>query len=188
MFRAEYGVRCPRERLLDVSRVLRTECGYDVLTDLTGLDRFGEHPRFEVQYLVTSLPSAARLRLAVGVPEEDPVVDSVCAIWGTANWHEREAYDMLGLRFKGHPDLRRILMWDGYPYHPLRKDFPVAGLPADLPATAVEAGTVETAPMAGGPFAAATGTPMSARREPRACDTAAERDGAVTDPHRKEEI
>ncbi len=187
-FRGESGVSLPRERILEACRLLKTEGGYDMLTDLSGVDNADTTPRFEVHYLLYSLADRCRLRLVVGVPEEDPVVDSVSGIWATANWHEREAYDMFGLRFKGHPDLRRILMWEGYPHHPLRKDFPVAGLPADLPATAVNAGTVETAPMAGGPFVAATGTPSSARREPRSCDTAEQRDRAVTDPDRKEEI
>lgn len=188
VFRGEYGVQLPRERLLNVCRVLKSECGFDMLTDLTGVDNYGDVPRFQVHYLLTSLSHSGRLRLCIGVPEEDPVVDSVCAVWGTANWHEREAFDLLGLRFKGHPDLRRILMWDGYPHHPLRKDFPVAGLSAELPATAMDAGVVEVAPMDGGPFAAVTGTTFSTRREPRACDTAAERDRSVKDPHHKEEI
>jgi NADH-quinone oxidoreductase subunit C len=187
-FRGESGVTLPREGIVEACRLLKTECAYDMLTDLSGVDNADATPRFEVHYLLYSLSDRCRLRLVVGVPEEDPVVDSVSGIWGTANWHEREAYDMFGLRFKGHPDLRRILMWDGYPHHPLRKDFPVAGLPADLPATAVDAGMVESAPMAGGPFVAATGTPASARREPFACDTAAQRDRAVKDPDRKEEI
>jgi len=188
VFRGEQGVQLPRERLVEACRVLKTECGFDMLTDLTGLDNFGDSPRFEIQYLLYSLSHLSRLRLSVGVPEEDPVVDSVCAIWGTANWHEREAFDMMGIRFTGHPDLRRILMWDGYPHHPLRKDFPVAGLPAELPATAMDAGSVEVAPMEGGPFVAVTGTTFSTRREPRACDSASERNRSVKDPHRKEEI
>lgn len=187
-FRGESGVCLPRERIVEACRLLKTEGAYDMLTDLSGVDNAEATPRFAVHYLLYSLADRCRLRLVIGVPEADPVVDSVTGIWATANWHEREAYDMFGLRFKGHPDLRRILMWDGYPHHPLRKDFPVAGLPADLPVTAVDAGTVESAPMAGGPFVAASGSPASSRREPFACDTAAHRDRAVTDPDRKEEI
>jgi NADH-quinone oxidoreductase subunit C len=188
VFRGESGVSLPRERIVEVCRLLKEEGRFDMLTDLSGVDNADTVPRFEVHYLVYSFSDRCRLRLVVGIPEDDPVVDSVSGIWATANWHEREAYDMFGLRFSGHPDLRRILMWDGYPHHPLRKDFPVAGLPAELPMTAVETGTVESAPMAGGPFVAAIGTPSSTRREPRACDTVAERDRAVTDPNRREEI
>lgn len=187
-FRGEAGVSVPRECIREACRLLRDEAGFEMLTDLSGVDNTGCTPRFEVHYLATSLAGCSRLRLITGVPEEDPVVASVCEVWATANWHEREAYDMFGLRFAGHPDLRRILMWEGYPHHPLRKEFPVAGLPASLPATAEEAGTVESAPMAGGPFVAGIGTPSSTRREPAACDTAAGRDRAVREPARKEEI
>jgi len=187
-FRGETGVYLPRTRIAEACRLLKTEGGFDMLTDLSGVDFPGETPRFEVHYLLYSFSCGRRLRLVTGVPEEDPHVDSVSGIWATANWHEREAFDMFGLCFDGHPDLRRILMWDGYPHHPLRKDFPVAGLPSDLPVTAEDAGSVEAAPMAGGPFVATSGTTRATRREPLACDTAAERDRLVRDPHRKEEI
>jgi NADH-quinone oxidoreductase subunit C len=187
-FRDEQGVCLPRERLSEACRLLKTEAGFNVLTDLAGVDNADTSPRFEVHYLLYSLSARCRLRLVVGVPSEDPVVDTVSDVWATANWHEREAFDMFGLQFRGHPDLRRILMWDGYSHHPLRKDFPVAGLPANLPSTAVDSGAVESAPMAGGPFVSATGTRSSPRREPRSFETAAARDRAVTDPDRKEEI
>lgn len=186
-FRGESGVGLPRESILEACRLLKAQ-GYDMLTDLSGVDNAGSSPRFSVHYLLYSFSEHCRLRLVVGVPGDDPVVDSVTAVWATANWHEREAYDMFGLLFKGHPDLRRILMWDGYPHHPLRKDFPVAGLPADMPATAVEAGAVESAPMAGGPFVAPAGTSSSVRREPFASETAVQRDRTVNDPDRKEAI
>ena len=187
-FRDELGVSLSRERILEACRILKAECGFDMLTDLSGVDNQGRLPRFEVHYLLYSLSSHARLRLTIRVPEEDLSVDSVTAVWPTADWHEREAYDMFGLTFKGHPDLRRILMWDGYPYYPLRKDFPVAGLPADLPSTAVNAGMAETAPMEGGPFVAGIGNLSSTRREPRACETAAQRDRSVREPDHREEI
>lgn len=187
-FRGECGVRLPRERVAEACRLLKTECGFDMLTDLSGVDHAGQAPRFEVHYQLYAFVSRCRLRVVTALPADDAVVDSVCGVWATANWHEREAFDMFGIRFPGHPDLRRILMWDGYPHHPLRKDFPVAGLPAELPATAVDTGSVEAAPMVGGPFVAATGSPLSTRREPRACETAWERNALVSDPHRKEEV
>jgi NADH-quinone oxidoreductase subunit C len=76
------------------------------------------------------------LRLKTDVSEEKSELPSVMGVWRTANWHEREIYDMMGIRFAGHPDLRRILMWEGYPYFPLRKDFPLAGKPSELPGVA----------------------------------------------------
>ena len=86
------------------------------------------------------------------------------SIWATANWHEREVYDMMGIRFSNHPDLRRILMWEGYPYYPLRKDFPLEGKPSEIP----EVAFTEPAPLAGGPFVSIPGPPHIADREPRA--------------------
>ena len=92
---------------------------------------------------------------------------------------------MMGIRFRGHPDLRRILMWEGYPYHPLRKDFPLAGIPAELPETAIDADSVRTAPMLGGPFVAASGERSSIRREPRQYDTIAEQQDKLSNPTKK---
>jgi NADH-quinone oxidoreductase subunit C len=96
------------------------------------------------------------------VAEGDPV-PSVSAIWRTADWHEREIWDMLGIRFSGHPDLRRILMWEGYPHHPLRKDFPLGGLPTEMPDIAFTA----KAPLEGGPFVTSSAA-LAQDREPRA--------------------
>jgi NADH-quinone oxidoreductase subunit C len=87
----------------------------------------------------------------------------VSGVWRTANWHEREIYDMMGIRFRGHPDLRRILMWEGYPYFPLRKDFPLAGKPTDLPDVAF----TKQAPQEGGPFVTVAGGKDAMSREPR---------------------
>src|SRR5690606_24033739 len=87
-------------------------------------------------------------RLKYDVSEDSLEVPTVQGIWPTANWHEREVYDMMGIRFSGHPDLRRILMWDGYPYFPLRKDFPLEGKPSDVP----EVAFTGIAPLEGGPF------------------------------------
>jgi NADH-quinone oxidoreductase subunit C len=147
------------------------------------VDHLGEEPRFEVVYVLYSMTHNCHLRLKVRLSEENPEVDSIVSVWSGANWHEREAYDMFGIRFSGHPDLKRILMWPGYPYHPLRKDFPLAGLPADLPIESEPAaGSAGRAPMAGGPFVAGgsraafsvDGKPSTLLREPRQYDTAQE--------------
>jgi NADH-quinone oxidoreductase subunit C len=102
-----------------------------------------------------------------------PAVPTAVPLWPGANWHEREAYDMFGIQFTGHPDLRRILMWDGYPYFPLRKEFPLAGIETPLPDPDVVAETkvsAKPAPMAGGPFVASSGEINLGDAEPRAKD------------------
>jgi NADH-quinone oxidoreductase subunit C len=103
------------------------------------------------------------LRLKTDVGEEQSELPTVTTVWRTADWHEREIYDMMGVRFRGHPDLRRILMWEGYPYFPLRKDFPVSGKPTNLP----EIAFTETAPLQGGPFVTIAGGKDTISREPR---------------------
>jgi NADH-quinone oxidoreductase subunit C len=107
---------------------------------------------------------AIHLRLKLQVSEDAGAVDTVSDIWPTANWHEREIFDMMGIKFTGHPDLRRILMWDGYPYFPLRKEFPLEGLPSEMPDVAFS----EAAPMEGGPFVTRPSTATTKDREPRA--------------------
>jgi NADH-quinone oxidoreductase subunit C len=94
---------------------------------VTGVDRFPVEPRFEVNYHLMSLARRERLRLKIRVGSEDPVVESVTSVWPTANWHEREVFDLFGVRFAGHPNLRRILMPEDWEGHPLRKDYPVEG-------------------------------------------------------------
>jgi NADH-quinone oxidoreductase subunit C len=183
-FRGEVSVVVARDKILSVCQFLAKDCQYDMLTDLSGLDNYGEDPRFAVVYHVYSLTHHIMLRLKVAVPEDDMIVDSVVSVWKTADWHERETFDMFGIRFRNHPNLKRILMWEGYPHYPLRKDFPLAGLPADLPETAVEADTVRTAPMLGGPFVTTAGTRSSIRREPRQADVVAEHIERLKSPNK----
>jgi NADH-quinone oxidoreductase subunit C len=116
-----------RSALPDVLRKLRDdpELAFDMLSDLTVVDYLGRVPRFEVVYQLKSLARNHRLRVKVLVPEEDPVVPTAVPIWKSANWSEREAWDLFGIRFDGHPDLRRILMYPEFVGHPLRKDYPV---------------------------------------------------------------
>jgi NADH-quinone oxidoreductase subunit C len=101
---------------------------YDFLSDLTAVDRLGDHPRFEVVYHLYSLQYKWRIRLKVHV-EEGEAAPSVTSVWGTADWHECEVFDLFGIRFEGHPDLRRILMPEGWEGFPLRKDYPVQAAP-----------------------------------------------------------
>jgi NADH-quinone oxidoreductase subunit C len=125
-----------RDGLLAALRRLRDdpELRFNMLTDLTAVDYLGRDPRFEVVYHLVALdlvPSGnqptrlrARLRVKAGVPESDCEVPSVCELWASANWMEREVWDMYGIRFAGHPDLRRILLYEEFNGHPLRKDYP----------------------------------------------------------------
>src|SRR5215469_3418455 len=163
-FRGETTYVIEQADLRDIAKFCRDELSLDYLLDITSIDNFGEEPRFEIIYHLYSMPHAAHLRLKLTVPEKIAAVASVSDIWPTANWHEREIYDMMGLRFDGHPDLRRILMWDGYPYFPLRKDFPLEGLRSEMPDVAF----TKVTPLEGGPFVTVPITAGSKDREPRA--------------------
>jgi NADH-quinone oxidoreductase subunit C len=109
-----------------VARFLRDDpaLAMNMMTDLTCVDRFGHEPRFDVVMHLYSIDKKHRVRLYGGVPEEEPTIESVVSLWPGANWFEREAFDLYGVRFKGHPDLRRILMYPEFVGHPLRKDYP----------------------------------------------------------------
>src|SRR4029453_5663881 len=132
-FRGETTCTITASDLCEIAKFCRDELSFDYLIDITSIDNFGEEPRFEIVYELYSMPHAAHLRLKLRLSEDVGAVVSVSDIWPTANWHEREIYDMMGIKFNGHPDLRRILMWDGYPFFPLRKDFPLQGLPSEMP-------------------------------------------------------
>jgi NADH-quinone oxidoreductase subunit C len=117
-----------RERIVEICTFLRDdpELAFDFAMDLTGVDYLGEEPRFEVVYHLYSLERKHRVRIKVRVPEDDPAIDSVVPVWVGIDWYEREAYDMYGIVFRGHPNLKRILMYDSFVGHPLRKDYPKA--------------------------------------------------------------
>jgi NADH-quinone oxidoreductase subunit C len=163
-FRGETTFLIARESLREIGKCSRDELSFDYLLDISSVDNFGYDPRFEVVYELYSMALGVHLRLKLTVSEDDPTVDTVSDIWPTADWHEREIFDMMGLRFNNHPDLRRILMWDGYPYFPLRKEFPLEGLPSDMPDVAFTA----SAPLEGGPFVTRPSTATTKDREPRA--------------------
>jgi NADH-quinone oxidoreductase subunit C len=124
----EVTVIVPRESIAEVCGFLRESHQFDLLADLTGADRGPEEdPRFEVNYHLFSTKHYNRLRLKVLLSEDDPHVRTVTDIWKTADWHERETFDMFGVIFDGHPDLRRILMPSDFDGFALRKDFPLRG-------------------------------------------------------------
>ncbi|HAV64518.1 MAG TPA: NADH-quinone oxidoreductase subunit C [Verrucomicrobiales bacterium] len=164
-FRGEVSVEIADSgRIAEVCDFAKRELGFDFLVDLSTLDNYGDDPRWTAVYELAGLETNVHLRLRTHVSEEKSELPSVSSVWATANWHEREAYDMMGVRFSGHPDLRRILMWEGYPYFPLRKDFPLAGKPTEMPDVAFS----KPAPLEGGPFVTSPGAADAAEREPRA--------------------
>ena len=152
------------ERIVEVCAFAKKELGFDYLADVSSLDNYGEDPRWTIAYELYGIGNGTYLRLKTSVSEEKSELPTVTTIWRTADWHEREIYDMMGVRFRGHPDLRRIIMWEGYPHFPLRKDFPLGGKPTDLP----EIAFTKTAPIEGGPFVTAPGSKDAIEREPRA--------------------
>lgn len=123
------GFEIPKEKLLEAAKVLRDEFGFDQLRDVVGVDRFVKQDRFESIYNIYSTENLGRIILRTRLDSKKPEVESMCSIWPSANWYEREAYDMVGIIFLNHPDLRRIYMMQEYEYYPLRKDYPLMGLP-----------------------------------------------------------
>ena len=136
-FRGETTIVVPRNVLRDVAARCRGDKAlqFNLLSDATCLDRYPLEPRFELNYQLVSIPRSRRLCLQVRLSSSDPVVDSLVPVWPGANWLEREVFDLFGIRFEGHPDLRRILMPDDWEGYPLRKDYPVEGY-RDIPTTA----------------------------------------------------
>jgi NADH-quinone oxidoreductase subunit C len=134
-FRGDLSIQVRKSDLVRVCSFLQSdpELSFDMLIDLLGVDMYRPEGRFEVVYNLYSLKNKCYVRLKVLVEEADPVVPTVTGIWSAANWHERETFDMIGVRFSGHPDLRRLYMPEEFEHHPLRKDFPLLGIPDSLP-------------------------------------------------------
>ncbi len=126
-FRGELTIYVDKKDILPVCRILKDQLFFNYLSDLCGVDYWPQTPRFCVVYHLYSFPRNHRLRVKVFLNEECADVDSVTAIWAAADWHERECFDLLGIRFANHPDLRRILLPDDFSGHPLRKDYPLEG-------------------------------------------------------------
>ncbi len=129
LFRDELTVDIPPQHLRAVCEFLKhdPELQFDFLADLTCVDRYPLAPRFEVVYHLLALTSRARLRLKTHLPSDNPRLDSITGLWPGANWLEREIFDLFGIHFIGHPNLRRLLMPDDWEGYPLRKDYPLEG-------------------------------------------------------------
>ena len=163
-FRGEVTVKISdADRIPEICDFAKNRLGFDYLVDISSVDNYGDDPRWTLVYELYGMEHRCRLRIKTDVSEEKSGLPTVTGVWRTTDWHEREVYDMMGISFHGHPDLRRILMWDGYPYFPLRKDFPLAGKPTDLPDIAF----TRSAPQEGGPFVTLAGGKDTLTREPR---------------------
>jgi len=129
-FRGQLAITVDKAHIVEVCTFLRDDqrLAFDMLTDLTAVDFLPAEPRFQMVYQLYSFSNNRRLRLKAPVALNDTVA-TVEGVWRAANWLEREVYDLFGIVFDGHSDLRRILLWDGYVGHPLRKDFPLHGIP-----------------------------------------------------------
>ena len=125
--RGELALDIAPEKIVAVCRRLKDAMQFVRLSAVTAIDRYPAEPRFEVVYLLHSLERNQRVRLRCRLSGGAPEIDSVCAVWPSANWCEREVFDLFGVRFREHPDLRRILMPEDWEGHPLRKDYPVTG-------------------------------------------------------------
>ena len=125
-------IRVEADAIVDICRYLKNEKHFIYLTDLFGVDRFTSEERFEIVYNIVSLRDRERLYVKVRLPEEEPVMASITDVWKSASWMEREAYDMFGVRFTDHPDFRRMYMPEDFDYFPLRKEFPLLGIPGSI--------------------------------------------------------
>lgn len=165
-FRGELTLSIVPKALPEVAKFCRDELGFDLLLDISSVDNLDIEPRFEIVHELYSLNKKLHLRLKTTALENEPSIPTVSDIWPGANWHEREIWDLMGIRFEGHPDLRRIIMWEGYPFHPLRKDFPLEGKPSEVP----DGTFTGVAPLDGGPFVTIPAATNAKNREPRARD------------------
>lgn len=129
----EHTVYVAKGRIVEVCTYLKEEQDFNYLVDLAGTDRFTEEDRYEVFYNLVSIKGRQRIRVKVRVDEDELTVPTVTDLYPAANWNERECFDMFGIRFDGHPDMRRMFLPEDFEYHPLRKEFPLLGVPGSLP-------------------------------------------------------
>ncbi len=125
-------IRVESESVLEICTYLKDKQHFSFLCDIIGTDRYTSDERFEVIYNLINLRTQTRVFLKVRVEEENPVLNSVFSVWKSANWMEREVYDMFGVKFENHPDMRRIFMPEDFEYFPLRKEFPLLGIPGSI--------------------------------------------------------
>jgi NADH-quinone oxidoreductase subunit C len=128
------------EALKPFVRRLKEGLGFDFLVLVTAADNYLDEPRFDVTWRLRSIARNADVRINVAAPGETPEVDTLTDLYPAANWMERETWDMFGVRFRGHPNLERILMWEGFEGHPLRKDYPLLGNTPGTPGYAGKGG------------------------------------------------
>jgi len=133
VYAGERTVRLDASAIVEACTFLRDECGFNYLSDLGGADRFTEDDRFEVFYNLVNITDSRRIRLVIRIDEEAMSAATICSVFPAANWNERECYDMFGITFDGHPDMRRMFMPEDFEYYPLRKEFPLLGVPGSLP-------------------------------------------------------
>lgn len=164
LYANEHTVLVSRTAIVAIARFLRDEQGFTYLADLGGVDRFTENDRYEVVYNLVNMTRGKRLRVKVLVDESDMTVPTLTTLFRSAQWNERECWDMFGIRFSNHPDMRRMYMPEDFEYHPLRKEFPLLGIPGSLPLPP----QVPEGDLTRDPFAAAHGSkPVKSFSEPR---------------------
>jgi NADH-quinone oxidoreductase subunit C len=131
-YAGEITIEVAVENIFSVLKTFKDEFGFSYLTDITGTDNYTDENRFQLDYNIINIDARQRLRISCRVEESEPEVDSVTSLWGSANWFEREVFDMIGIRFRNHPDLRRMYMPEDFEYYPLRKEFPLLGIPGSI--------------------------------------------------------
>jgi len=131
--RGDVQLLVPRDIIHSVLKMLKEEFHYTYLSDLVATDRFTSEDRFEVIWNIVSLKDRTRIFVKTRIPEENPTLPTSIDIWPGADWNEREAFDMMGIRFDGHPDMRRLFLPEDFEYFPLRKEFPMMGVPGSIP-------------------------------------------------------
>lgn len=161
-FRGEITIIVELAQLYSILADLKKTHKMVMLLDISSVDQLHEIPRFEVVYELATINDRQHIRVKTAVAEGQPVPTAV-TIWKTANWHEREIFDMMGIEFSDHPEMTRILMWEGYEHFPLRKDFPLAGIEAEIPDADFSA---HAAPLEGGPFVTTAGAQGKVAAEP----------------------
>ncbi len=129
------GFYIDKEKIIEACKILKedTDLNFNSLVDAVSVDRFRKKERYEMIYNIISIESNERVFVKIRLESRNPEMQSLSQVWKSADWYEREAYDMMGINFINHPDLRRMYTHENYKYHPLRKDFPLMGIPGSIP-------------------------------------------------------